>query len=202
MSICGFLHSRFKRLRGILCGYLLFGRIDIYIDPSFLQVADCRYMQVGQNFFAEKFLWLNAVTSYGGQRFTPKILIGDNVHINHFVHIGCIEYVEIGNNVLFGSKVYISDHNHGNYTGGNQSELLEPPIQRALSSKPVIVEDNVWLGDNVVVLPGVHIGAGAIIGANSVVTHDIPAATIAVGSPARPIKRWDEEKHAWVRTDS
>lgn len=62
----------------------------------------------------------------------------------------------------------------------------------------VVIEDGVWLGQRVCVLPGTHIGKNSIIGANSVVTHDIPAYTIAVGSPARIIKKWDYVNKKWV----
>ncbi len=63
------------------------------------------------------------------------------------------------------------------------------PLVRPLYSKgPIIIEDDVWLGEKVSVMPGVHIGRGAIIGANSVVTKDIPAYAVAVGSPAKVIK--------------
>ena len=61
----------------------------------------------------------------------------------------------------------------------------------------MIIEDNVWLGDNVTVLPGVTIGRGSIIGSNAVVSKSIPPYSIAVGIPARVIKRWDEETKSW-----
>lgn len=75
---------------------------------------------------------------------------------------------------------------------------LIPPVERALTNDAeVIIGDNVWIGDNVVILPGVHIGDGSIIGANAVVTHDIPPNSIAVGSPARVIKQWNARTQTW-----
>jgi len=63
----------------------------------------------------------------------------------------------------------------------------------------VIVGDNVWIGDNAVIIGPVSIGRGAIIGANSVVRRDVPAYTMAAGAPARPIKRFDEAAGQWER---
>ena len=124
--------------------------------------------------------------------------IGRNVHINDSVHIGAIEKVVIGDNVLIASRVFISDHNHGNYQiKDHLSNPGIPPTKRPLSSKPVFIGNNVWLGEQVCVLSGVSIGDGAVIGANSVVTHDIPSNTIAAGNPARVIRIFDTRKKLW-----
>jgi len=124
--------------------------------------------------------------------------IGRNVHINDSVHIGAIEKVVIGDNVLIASRVFISDHNHGNYQiKDHSSNPGIPPTKRPLSSKPVFIGNNVWLGEQVCVLSGVSIGDGAVIGANSVVTHDIPSNTIAAGNPARVIRIFDTRKKLW-----
>lgn len=127
-----------------------------------------------------------------------KIYFGNDVQVNDYVHIAAVEKVSIGNNVLIASKVFISDHNHGGYSGDVHSAPDVPPANRPIISSPVIIEDNVWIGEFVSVLPGVTIGKGSIIGANSVVTSDIPANSIAVGAPARVIKRFDFEISKWV----
>ncbi|MEK6780173.1 MAG: DapH/DapD/GlmU-related protein [Bacteroidota bacterium] len=132
---------------------------------------------------------------------TSKILtIGDRVEINDYVHIAAVQKVEIGNDVLIASKVFITDHNHGSYNGENQSTPDEIPGKRRIISKPVIIEDNVWLGEYVVIMPGVTIGRGSVIGALSVVTKDIPSNSIAVGSPARVIKKYNDREGIWERT--
>ena len=87
----------------------------------------------------------------------------------------------IGNNVRCGANSYITD------TDGHSDDY------RAGKDRPVVIEDNVWLGMNVVVLKGVHIGKNSLIGANSVVTKDIPANVIAVGNPCKVIKQLEEE---------
>jgi acetyltransferase-like isoleucine patch superfamily enzyme len=128
------------------------------------------------------------------------LFIGENVQINDYVHITAIENVCIGNNVLIASKVYISDCSHGSYSGNeNDSDPNTVPAERPLFSKPVILKDNVWLGEFVSVLPGVTIGKGTIVGANSVVSRSLPNYVIAVGTPAKPIKKYNFENHRWEK---
>jgi len=124
--------------------------------------------------------------------------IGKNVQMNDYVHITAMESVYIGDNVLLASKIYISDCAHGAYTGKiGESNPHTPPVNRKLISKPVKIEENVWIGEFVSVLPGVTIGKGTIVGANSVVTKSLPAFVIAVGSPAVPIKKFNFETENW-----
>lgn len=128
------------------------------------------------------------------------IIFGDNIQINDYVHITAMNKVVIGSNVLMASKIYISDCSHGFYDGGDQdSSPYEKPIDRKYKLSEVIIEDNVWLGEFVSVLPGVMIGKGSIIGANSVVTNNIPPNCIAVGTPARVIKEYDFEDQKWKK---
>ena len=125
---------------------------------------------------------------------------GENVQMNDYVHITAAKSVEIGDNVLMASKIYISDCSHGSYLGdSNDSSPLTSPIDRPLSVKPVKIENNVWLGEYVSVLPGVTIGQGTIVGANSVVSKSLPPNVIAVGAPAKPIKKFNFETNQWER---
>lgn len=127
------------------------------------------------------------------------LFIGNHCEIGDNVHLVAYEKLTIGNNVLMASKIFISDTNHGNYAGSNQSSPSSTPNSRPLFTKPVIIEDNVWIGENVCVLPGVTIGAGTIIGANSVVNKDIPANCIAVGAPAKIVKKYDSVQERWLK---
>lgn len=125
---------------------------------------------------------------------------GDDVEINDYVHITAMERVSIGNNVLIASKVYISDCTHGSYGGDiNDSSPLLAPSARQIHTKPVIISDNVWIGEFVSILPGVTIGKGAIIGTMSVVSKSIPEYSIAVGSPAKVIKTYNFNTKQWER---
>lgn len=194
-----FFINKFIDIKNRIYNLLIFHRLDVYIQHP-AKLNGIKYIQIGKNFMSGKDLRLEAIVQYGGKIYSPKIVIKDNVNINDFVHIGCTNYVEIGNNVLMASKIYISDHNHGYYSGDNQTNPLIEPAKRIVSSdKRVIVEDNVWIGENVAILPGVRIGEGAIIGANSVVTKDIPKYSIVVGNPAKVIKTFNFNKQKWEK---
>jgi len=131
------------------------------------------------------------------------IRFGKNIELNDYVHITGIEDVNIGNDVLIASKVYISDSIHGHYSGSADDSSPESIVRtRRLSSKRVCIEDNVWIGESVSILAGVKIGKSAIIGANSVVTKDIPDYTIAAGNPAKPIKQFNFLTKQWERISS
>lgn len=120
------------------------------------------------------------------QRLQPDMQIGKECHFGAFNHITCSNKVYIGNRLLTGKWVTITDNSHGTTDIGT---LLIDPIKRPIFSKgPVIIGDNVWIGDKATILPGVTIGDGAVIAANSVVTKDVPAYCVAAGNPARIIK--------------
>lgn len=123
---------------------------------------------------------------------------GYNVQINDYVHICAMQNVSIGNDVLMASHIYISDNSHGSYKGTfNDSSPDTPPAKREYAKAAVVIEDNVWIGEHVVVLPGVTIGRGSVIGSNSVVSKIIPPYSIAVGQPAEVIKRYNFETKCW-----
>lgn len=123
----------------------------------------------------------STISTWHSEKYNPLLKIGDYTEIGAFAHITCINKVSIGNNVLIGKFVTITDNSHGGNTYG---ELGIPPSKRELCSNgEVIIEDNVWIGDKVTILPNKKIGKGAIIGANSVVTRDVPPSVIAYGNP-------------------
>lgn len=171
----------------------------LYIHPSAC-IRGLKRIYLGSYFHSGKHLWLEAVPSPGETDGTPKIQIGHHVSVNENVHIASISLVKIGDNVLMASRIFISDHNHGIYEGEDASSPETPPNDRIIApGLPVIIEDNVWIGEMVSILPGVTIGKGSVIGSNSVVTHSIPPYSIAVGAPARTIKRYDFGIRKWVK---
>lgn len=162
-------------------------------------VRGARCMLIGKGFRSGDDLWIEAVTSYGEQSFSPRINIGENVRISRWTHISAIYKIEIGSDTLIGSRVLIIDHNHGSYSGANSSCPEMPPRDRPLGGGgPVIIGRNVWVGDNVSIVGPVRIGNGAVIGANSLVIRDVPDATIAAGIPARSLKSFDPTTGSWV----
>lgn len=109
------------------------------------------------------------------------LFIGDNCEIGDSVHIVALNNVEIGNNVLIASKVFISDTNHGSYSGKNISNHDTPPNSRELVKGETYIGNNVWIGENAVILSGSKIKDGCVIGANTVVSKEIPINSIVVG---------------------
>ena len=145
-----------------------------------------KYISIGDQCFIGKRTFLTAWDNHGDDKFLPQIIIGNNVYIGEDSHITAINSIQIGNNVLFGKKITITDNAHGK---SNFESLRLPPSKRPMyTDGPVIIEDGVWIGDKVTILPNVRIGKNAIIGANAVVTKDIPANCVAGGIPAKIIK--------------
>jgi len=163
-----------------------------------IHIRGRRYINYGTGLTTGRYCRIDAL--YTGAATKPLIEFGKGVQINDFVHIGAIESVTIGDNVLIASRVFITDHNHGCYSGpASHSSPDSVPVDRQLSSSPVVIEKNVWIGESVSILPGVTIGSGSIIGAQSVVSRSIPANCIAAGSPARVIKEYDFASSNWER---
>lgn len=126
----------------------------------------------------------NAVDEIG---HLPQLIIGNNVSIGEDSHITAVNKIVIGNNVLTGKRVLITDNAHG---ASSRDVLDISPIARSITSNgEVIIEDNVWIGEKASIMPNVHIGQGAIIAANSVVTKDVPAYSIVAGVPAKIVKQ-------------
>jgi lipopolysaccharide O-acetyltransferase len=152
-------------------------------------------VRIGPGFLAGVGLRIDAIGEDDGN---VRVHIGANVNMNDYIHIAAARSVRIGDNVLVASKVFISDHGHGRYSGPDEHDPPDvAPIDRPLQVSPVTIEDNVWIGEFVSILPGVTIGRGSIIGSMSVVTRDIPPGSIAVGAPARVVKRYDAESRRW-----
>jgi acetyltransferase-like isoleucine patch superfamily enzyme len=171
----------------------------LHLGPGCV-VRGAKCIRLGRNVTATRNLWLEAVVQYRDQRFTPTIEIGDGVAFSDGVHITGIEQIVIKKNVLMGSRIYISDHNHGKYKGPAQCSPEEPPVRRPLGGGgPVFIGENVWIGDNVVIVGPVTIGDGAVIGANSLVRQDVSPRTLVAGTPAKAIKRYDRNTESWER---
>lgn len=158
-------------------------------------IRNRKYVKIGEKFVTGFSCRIEAYPM--DIRNSNCIKIGDNVQINDYVHISGIQSVCIGNNVLIASKVFISDNNHGSYNMSYSDNPLSIPKERDLTSKPILIEDNVWLGESVCVLPGVTIGKGAIVGALSVVTKNVEPYTIVAGNPSKIIKRFNFETEKW-----
>lgn len=157
--------------------------------PSRIEGMD--RIEIGNNFSAAAGLRLQAIKKYKTQTFNPSISIGNNVTINPNCQIVCVNEIIIEDNVLLASYVFISDHSHGINDG---SDILLSPENRKLFSKGrVVIGANTWIGQGVCILSGVKIGKNVIVGANSVVTKDVPDNSIIAGIPAKVIKEISNE---------
>lgn len=189
-SIAQVLYLIYCKLRG----FFVFKEARLIRFPIDLRGA--KYIKVSKGFTTGVGCRLEAYPMSREQ----TMFFGENVQMNDYVHITAMKSVIIGSNVLLASKIYISDCSHGSYNGDEfDSNPNIIPNKRALMAKPVIINDNVWLGEFVSVLPGVVIGKGTIVGANSVVSKSLPPYVIAVGSPAKPIKEFNFETQKWVK---
>ena len=159
-----------------------FGFRTRLISPD--MVTNPRRVRLGQRVSIWKGARIEAIGDESGDN--PKIEIGDNTVIHMYFHCGAAESVKIGRDVLIAGRVYITDHDHVHDDPG-----VPPRWTQALVSKPVVIEDGVWLGEGCVVLKGVTIGSRAVVGANAVVTRNVPPGAVVGGIPARVIRMLD-----------
>ncbi len=139
-----------------------------------------RAISIGKRVFIRKGARLEAVGNRDDRN--PKITIGDGSAIQFYFHCGAAESVRIGKNVGIGGRVLITDHDHIPDAPDKPGFMCEE-----LNSKPVIIEDEATLLEGCAILKGVRIGRRAVVGANAVVTKDVPPFSIVGGVPARII---------------
>lgn len=185
--------------------YIFEGKVSAYFfgwNKAYLgrgsRVIGTRYITVGERLSVGRYAWIEAVAECGEDKFQPVISLGEGFNASERLHISAINRIEIGDNCLFGSGVYVSDHNHGSYKGEKHSHPNQPPVMRELVSHgTVVIGSNVWIGDNVTIVGPVKIGNGVVVGANSVVTRDVPDYVIVGGVPAKILKQFNFTNGKW-----
>jgi len=166
---------------------------DSLIYPPF-HSWNIKTLHIGKNVRIYPGGWIETINEYLQDKFHPELRIGDDTYIGNRCHIIACNKMEIGRNVTMADNVYITDNLHG-FEDLNCGIMVQP----LRIPGPVVIEDEVWLGERVCVMPNVRIGKHSVIGANSVVTKDIPPYSIAVGSPARVIKQYNPGTKKWER---
>jgi acetyltransferase-like isoleucine patch superfamily enzyme len=188
--------SRFQYLKNIIFTFSnsglfrKFGRGSVISYTCILK--NPKYISIGDNTSIADRTVVTAWDFYEGQKYNPIISIGEMTNIGSDCHITAINEIIIGDGVLFGKKVTVTDNSHGMTT--NDQLDIKPKKRKLFSKGSVIIEDNVWVGDKVTILPGVKIGKSAIIAANSVVTRNVPENCVVAGNPARIVKQMNIEK--------
>lgn len=175
--------------------YLINKNKFAYLSPTavvqkLLRVDGKKNIVIENGVVIQKMCWLAAVPLTNAPACQLKI--GRNSIIGNFNHIYATGEITIGEDVLTADKVYIADNQH-NYVDVN----IPIHKQGILQHPPVFIGSGTWIGENVCVL-GASIGRNCVIGANSVVTKDIPDFSVAVGAPARVIKRFDLPTQSWI----
>ncbi|WP_115170165.1 acyltransferase [Sphingobacterium spiritivorum] len=161
---------------------------------NYLLLQGSKNVWIGDFVYIAYKCWIAAVPLKEGQKCILKI--GKGTHIGNFCHIYATQSIAIGEDVLIADRVYISDNMH------NYKSVDLPIIDQSIKQlMPVTIGSGSWIGENVCVI-GANIGRNCVIGANSVVNKDIPDYCVAVGAPARIIKKFCHERNQWCLTDS
>lgn len=148
---------------------------------SCMMLTNSQHISIGRRVIIRKGARLEVVG--GEQRDSATLTIGDNTAIQFNFHCGAADSVSIGKDVVIGGGVYVTDHDHC-----FDDAVLSVRKNSNLISAPVVIEDGCFLGEGCVILKGVKIGTRSVIGANAVVTKDIPPYSVACGNPAKVIK--------------
>lgn len=187
------LHQWLRAKRDVLysCWIRNFiGRVgdnSFFERPLLLQGGGNKRISIGNRSHFGANCILGCWVHYGViNEFNPEIIIGNDCSFGDYCHISAINKITIGNGLLTGRFVYIGDNSHG---GLSWEESIIPPGKRKLKTKgEIFIGDNVWICDKATILGGVTIGNNVIVGANSVVTHDIPSNTIVGGVTSKEIR--------------
>ncbi|MHB8510917.1 MAG: acyltransferase [Actinomycetota bacterium] len=158
-------------------------------------------LHIGRDTYIHPYCRIEIITSnphLDGPELPPsdaRIQIGDRVVINSFTHLGAMSCIKMGNDVGIASGVCIEDHHYLFESANDERPLKKQPFRVA----PVVLEDGCMIGEHAVILPGVTVGKNSWVGANAVVTHDVPPYSIVAGVPARVVRKRDPSTGRWEK---
>jgi acetyltransferase-like isoleucine patch superfamily enzyme len=166
--------------------FAAFGRRSVIQLP--VRIAGERRIAIGDGVFVGAGSWLQVLD---GPDTGVAIEIGDGTSIAGGCVLSAAVSIRLGRQVLVARNVYVADHAHG------FDDPTRPVLAQGIDGiGSVTIDDGAWLGQNVVVCPGVRVGRGAVVGANSVVLEDVPDGAVAVGAPARVVRLREAEPQA------
>ncbi|HEX8965369.1 MAG TPA: acyltransferase [Patescibacteria group bacterium] len=166
--------------------------IDSYLHPVH-KISNSQWVLIGEGVTIEKDVWINIIKEKDKH---GNLKIGKGVKIGQRCTLSCANSIDIDDNALIGLNVYIADHEHS-YQNVRKSIMH----QGIVGSKEIYIKKNAWIGNNVIILgqKKIIIGKNSVIGANSVVKSSIPDFCVAVGNPAKVIKRYNFSKKKWLK---
>ena len=180
-----------KRLSFLNFGYKNFGKRSIIYKP--ILINGKKYISIGNNVMIRNGARLEAIPKHNNNNYDCSIIIGDNTNIEQGFHCTSAGVLKIGSNCDILPYVLITNINH------TYDQIDRNINENDFEVKETIISDNCFIGMNAKIFPGVHIGKNVIIGANSIVMNDIPDYCVAIGTPAKVIKKYDFEKKEWIK---
>jgi GT2 family glycosyltransferase/acetyltransferase-like isoleucine patch superfamily enzyme len=164
------------------------------IIPPVERIVNNKYMSIGDGVYIGAYSRLECIDDYRGYKYTPNLIIGNNVSIEPFCHLGCAGTLIIEDDVMIAGHVGVWDHIHG------WKDVDTPPKYQPLIPLPTRICKGSWIGENVVVSGGVTVGPHAVVSANSLVTSNLPGWSKASGNPAQVIMRYDFIDRSWYNS--
>lgn len=161
-----------------------------------LRIKNSKYLQVGDGVTLSDNARLLFVDTYAGGQYTPNVEIGNNVFITYNFTIMAAAPIIIHDNVLIASDVVITSENHG-----MNPEAAPSYAQTPLIGEPVEIGEGCWLGEKVMIMPGVTLGKRCIAAAGAVVTKSFPDYSLIAGVPAKCIKKYNLVTHKWEKVE-
>ena len=169
-----------------------FGRNAVLYRPLYIKGKE--FIHIGNNTTILNNSRIQVYNDLTGLK--SEVRIGDNCYLGYNISILAGGSIEICDGVLMASNILISSENHS----------VNPEDKRYYSAQPLVCDsvrigEGCWIGERVCILPGITIGKKCVVGAGSIVTKNIPDYCMVAGSPAKVIKVYDFEKHAWIRSE-
>lgn len=180
-------------LRGLVppptTAFAAWGEGSLIAPPA--RILNPQFIEIGRDVMVHIYARFSVVSAVEG--VVPRLRIGDRCHIGRFSTIACVGEIVFEEDVLTADRIFVGDSYH---------EYADPSVpvsdQGMSAPQPVVIRRGAFLGVGSIVLPGVSVGENAYVAAGAVVTNDVPARTLVVGNPARPVRQWDPVTEEWV----